>query len=181
MRTLYAAASITLWAAACSSIRVQMTPPKPAQKICQNSGENLNALVLWRPQWRPDQKEPATREAAAQQGLKDFLRASRCFNSAKLERTDATSVADYLRSPTTRAQKYLHITVRELGPVVRVFSSLALLEGGTEVVLEIEISDAMAVGTEKYRVHWQDGGPWTLKGVQTLSADMTAALVASLE
>lgn len=168
---------------ACSSTRVSISPLKPAHRVCQAPGEKLRVLVLWRPEWRADQKEPEKREAAAKVGIEDFFRAGRCFSSVQIERSDAAGIAAYLQSAGKPVGKedYIHITVRELGPVVRVFSSLALLEGGTEVVLEIEILHAAAGDTEKYRVHWQDGGPWKLKGVKTLAADMTAALTAVLD
>lgn len=182
MRTLCVFICLGFAAGACASTRVNYTPAGPAQKICQNPAERTGALVLWRPQWRPDQKEPANREAAAKQGFEDFFRDGQCFATTQLERTDAGSIAEYLRLAPAAAgkQKYLHITVRELGPVVRMFSSLALVEGGTEVVLDIEVSETGNRQTEKFTVHWQNGGPWTLKGVKTLSADLTATLTAAL-
>ncbi|MFZ5630464.1 MAG: hypothetical protein ACOY5B_15135 [Spirochaetota bacterium] len=166
---------------ACSSTRVGITPAAPARKLCQNVGENIHALVLWRPQWRPDQKEPIKREEAAKLGIKDFFSTSRCFGKTRIERSDAENIAAYQQTNVKSSpdfERLIHITLRELGPVVRLFNSFALLEGGTEVVLEIEVSDTRADLVEKYRLHWQDGGPWTLKGATTLPADMTAALAA---
>lgn len=182
MRTLYLVTCLGFAAGACSSTQVHYSPQGPAEKICATAGEQMRALVLWKPHWRPDQKEPANREAAAKQGFEDFFRGSKCFSTAQLERTDAGSIAEYLRLAPAAAgnQKYLHITVRELGPVVRMFSSFALVEGGTEVVLDIEVSEAGNTHTEKFTVHWQNGGAWVLKGVKTLSADLSAALTAAL-
>lgn len=182
MKILYAFICLGFAAGACSTTKVNYTPTRPAQKICQNPAERTDTLVLWKPQWRPDQKEPANREAAAKQGFEDFFRGAKCFDTTQLERTDAGSIAEYLRlaPAAARKQKYLHITVRELGPVVRIFSSLALVEGGTEVILDIEVSENGNALTEKFRVHWQNGGPWTLKGVKSLSADLMATLAAAL-
>jgi hypothetical protein len=182
MRILCTFICLGFAAGACASTQVNYTPTEPTQKVCQNPAERTSALVLWKPQWRPDQKEPANREAAAKQGFENFFHDGNCFVMTQLERTDAGSIAEYLRLAPAAAgkQKYLHITVRELGPIVKLFSSLALVEGGTEVVLDIEVLETRNSQMEKFRVHWQNGGPWTLKGVKTLSTDLMAALAAAL-
>lgn len=182
MRFFHATAPALMFAVfACSSTRVGIAPASPARKLCQNVGENIHALVLWRPQWRPDQKEPNKREEAAELGIEDFFSTSQCFGRTRIERSDAESITTYQQTNLKTSpdfERLIHITIRELGPTVRLFNSFALLEGGTEVVLEIAVSDRGADLVEKYRVHWQDGGPWTLKGVTTLRADMAASLAA---
>jgi hypothetical protein len=64
--------------------------------------------------------------------------------------------------------------VRELGPVVR-FGLPTLLEGGTEVVLTL--TEVLPSGREtNWDAHWQNGGPFIIKGVRSLPQDMEAAL-----
>jgi hypothetical protein len=74
------------------------------------------------------------------------------------------------------------ITLRELGPVITLLSSPALIEGGTEVVLQVaEHIPPSEVQTQSFTVHWQNGGPGIIKGVRSLPKDMQAALVMGLQ
>jgi len=74
------------------------------------------------------------------------------------------------------------ITVRELGPVVKLLSSASLVEGGTEVVLQITArSLAPARAAQAFTVHWRNGGPGVVKGVASLPSDMSAALRSGLQ
>jgi hypothetical protein len=158
--------------------------------VCQGPGEAVSALVVWGPRWRPDQKDVPLREAAAGRGIERFFVTSRCFSRVRVLRATPARAAGELSTPEARAlaadelvppDRVLLITVRELGPVVRLFGSPALLEGGTEVVLEIR---SVAAGTgdvlAEFGSRWEHGGPWVLKGVATLERDMDAALHAAL-
>ncbi|HZM35320.1 MAG TPA: hypothetical protein VFC18_12610 [Burkholderiales bacterium] len=127
----------------------------------------------------------AAREEAAAAGLKDFLAQSGCFARSELRR-----VPD-LTAPTVRAQfggmrdppaQVVGVEVRELGPIVKLLSSAALIEGGTEAVLRI-IAYSPQSGDEvrQFTVHWHNGGPGVVKGVASLPGDMQAALRAGLQ
>jgi hypothetical protein len=73
------------------------------------------------------------------------------------------------------------LTVRELGPVVRI-GSPSLLEGGTEVVVDVKaFNNVTGAHLVDLRMHWRDGGPFVIKGVGTLAQDMTDALRATFE
>ncbi len=166
--------------AGCASTTVSLTPPQP-RPVCDPSAA---ALVVWAPQWRPDQKDIAEREAAAATGLKDFLAAADCF-----ARSEARRVPD-LTAATVGAQatntigghtRLVAIGVRELGPTVKLLSSAALVEGGTEVVLHVtDYSVPAAMPVREFTVHWKHGGPGVVKGVASLASDMQAALRAGL-
>jgi len=145
----------------------------------------MSALVLWAPHWRPDQKDIPKQEAAAETGLKEFLQTSDCFKSAELRRLPSmtpTVVAAEVTSTNGLFNKVIIITLHELGPVIKLLSSLALIEGGTEVVLQVAeyIPPAEALN-RTFTVHWQNGGPGVVKGVATLPKDMQAALVMGLQ
>ncbi len=76
----------------------------------------------------------------------------------------------------------LVLTVRELGPTVKLLSSAALVEGGTEVVVDVAVyRPGRREPDREFSIRWQDGGPGVVKGVQTLPADMAAALKAGLQ
>ncbi|MBL8699325.1 MAG: hypothetical protein JNK67_13185 [Alphaproteobacteria bacterium] len=55
--------------AGCAGTTVTLTP-SPQAPLCDR---NAIALVFWAPQWRPDQKDVAQREAAADAGMRRFL------------------------------------------------------------------------------------------------------------
>jgi hypothetical protein len=176
---LEAIASVVI--AGCASTTVVLAP-SPQPPVCNATAA---ALVLWAPQWRPDQKDAAEREAAASAGLEEFIRGSGCFARAELRR--ALSVTSPLVSEPTAAatgqfDKVVVIAVRELGPVVKLLSSASLIEGGTQVVLQVEEYALPGVIQRRaFTVQWQNGGPGVVKGVASLPRDMQAALVAGMQ
>lgn len=167
--------------AGCASTTVTHSP-SPQAPVCDRTA---TALVLWAPQWRVDQKEIADREAAAEAGLRTFLERSRCFAHAELRRVsslDRSSVSALAASDVAQFEKGVVIGVRELGRVVKLLSSAALVEGGTEVVLHIAVHSSPQVDQPReFTVHWQQGGPGVIKGVAGLSGDMQSALRAGLQ
>jgi len=174
----------------CATTHFQVVGQVPHQSLCQPVGEQASALVFWGPKWRPDQKEVPRREAAAQRGIEQFFSTSECFANVRVIRKvgDRESIelppaevpglaATYANAPV----HVLFITVRELGPIVKLFSSLALVEGGTDVVLEIRaVSSSTGQTTADFTAHWQNGGPWVIKGVSTLEQDIASALQEAL-
>jgi hypothetical protein len=175
----------------CASTHFQITGQVAQQPLCQQPGEQVSALVFWGPKWRPDQKNVPRREAAAQRGIEQFFSTSECFAKVKVTRKvgdresielPAAEVPGLAASYASDPDRLLFITVRELGPIVKLFSSLALIEGGTDVVLEIRaISPSTGQITADFTAHWQNGGPWVIKGVSTLEQDMASALQEALK
>jgi hypothetical protein len=146
---------------------------------------------LWGPQWRPNQKNVPSREAAAQRGIEHFFAESDCFSKSHVRRIVDGRPVTTLSPAEVRViaayepvvpSRVLLITVRELGPIVKLSASLAPVEGGTEVVLEIRsVTTATGEVSADFRSHWQHGGPWVLKGVATLEQDIGSALQAALK
>jgi len=161
---------------ACASTTVTVTPAAQAP-LCDRSA---TAIILWAPHWRPEQKDVAAREAAAASGLADFLATSQCFARAELKRvreltpTAVQAALDRVGEPLPRV---VGVEVRELGPVVKLLSSVLLVEGGTEVVLRlVEYSPRPVSELRQFTVHWANGGPGMVKGVSGLPGDMQSAL-----
>jgi hypothetical protein len=155
--------------AGCATTKVDVSGSGAGQPLCP--ADHPSTLVLWTAQWRPDQKDIPDREAAAWQGIQQFFVRSSCKteirNAAALP-PDAPSFA-----------KVIAITVRELGPVVRI-GLPRLVEGGTEVVVETRISEGRSGRSlAELRTHWQNGGAFVIKGTATLEQDMVAALAAT--
>lgn len=179
-----------LWLVGCASTKVvTLGMPTTPIPLCQSKDEQISALIVWKPEWRPDQKEVALREEAAQRGIEEFFNHSGCFSHVHVRRlpgdnvTSTSSDLDLLKlaeSEVPAPDKVLFIKVKELGPVVRIGLPV-LVEGGTEVVLELK---AINVRTKALiaalRTHWQNGGVFVVKGVKTLEQDMRAALAATL-
>lgn len=164
----------------CASTTVTLTP-SPQLAV---SDPAASALVLWSPQWRPDQKDVSNREAAAQAGLQTFLDQSDCFSRSELRRIpdlSSTAVSGHVKSATSQFSRVVVIAVRELGPVVKLLSTAALVDGGTEVVLHVTAYSAPELTQPReFAVHWQNGGHGVIKGVESLPGDMQAALLARL-
>ncbi|MFT3957097.1 MAG: hypothetical protein QM722_22780 [Piscinibacter sp.] len=141
--------------------------------------------MLWAPQWRADQKDVAAREEAAASGLGGFLTGSGCFAAAELRRASSlgpAAVAAETAASGARFDTVVAIGVRELGPVVKLLSSAALVEGGTEAVLQVSTwAPPSASPAREFTVHWRHGGPGVVKGVASLPEDMRAALRAGLQ
>ncbi len=146
---------------------------------------SVSVAVLWGPWWRPDQKEPPLREAAALRGIQQFFATQRCVADLAIQRIDIPtqraqwSDADLLgmaKPLAPQADKVILIVVKELGPRLRI-GLPTLVEGGTEVVVEVRVVDARRhVPEAMVQTHWQKGGPFYVKGVKTLDQDMQAAL-----
>jgi hypothetical protein len=144
----------------------------------------MKAVVLWVAQWRPDQKDVLAREAAAADGLGQFFEKSGCFKSTTLRRLHENSteaIQGTVADATTSNELVILISVRELGPTVKIGSSLALVEGATEVVLDLSEYVPTKPAPRAFTVQWRNGGPGVIKGVATLPKDMQAALAAGLQ
>lgn len=167
--------------AGCASTQV-MLAPSPQAPVCEPAS---TALVLWAPQWRTNQKDAPQRELAAQTGLRNFLAHSGCFARSELRRIPdlrKTTISIHAAEATSQYKRVLVVGVLELGPVIRLLSSPALVEGGTEVVLQIqEYAGSEVAQVREFTVHYQNGGPGVVKGVAGLPDDMQATLAAGLQ
>lgn len=183
-RLVHAGACVVACAfiAGCARTTVTVTP-SPQAPVCD---QRAAALVLWAPEWRPAQKDVPEREAAAAAGLDNFFRRSGCFARSALRRapelapeTIAAQLADARGAGPLDV--VVAIAVRELGPTVKLLASPALVDGGTEVVLQVSVFAAPDVREPRtFTIHWQDGGPGVVKGVASLPRDMQEALAAGL-
>ena len=118
-------------------------------------------MILWTTRWRSDQKDVADREAAAADGLGRFFAQSGCFAAASVRRLSEDStgiVEDAVAEARARQEKVVVVAVRELGPTVRI-GSPALVEGGTEVVLDLTAYESAKSMPRAFSVYWRHGGP----------------------
>ncbi|MDF1482972.1 hypothetical protein [Extensimonas sp. H3M7-6] len=180
-RQLRLSALLTALLAGCASTTVTLTPPSQAP-VCNSAA---SALVLWAPQWRPDQKDASQREAVAHAGLQDFLSESQCFARSELRRLPdlaPETIATQFDPAASQFDSVVLISVRELGPVIRLLSFPAFVDGATEVVLYVTTYQAPAFAVSReFSVHWRNGGPGVVKGVSSLPDDLKAALRVGLQ
>jgi len=165
----------------CTATTSSRLIPSPQAPVCQS---NAKALILWATQWRADQKDIAARESAAALGIGEFFNGSGCFSSASITRLPQYSTASVQAAVTnagTRYDKIVLVAVRELGPTVRIGGSLALVEGGTEVVLDVSEYTPARPAPRTFSVEWRSGGPGVIKGVATLPHDLQQALASALQ
>lgn len=173
--------------AGCASTKVEGTGAPLAQPLCTSSSTRVS--VMWAPLWRPDQKEPPLREAAAERGMARYVQSLPCAGSVRIHRLQqgeasvsltAEEALALARAKGDEPDKVVLLTVRELGP--KLFIGLpTLVEGGTEVVLEARVVQAHPLATlAAPRMHWQKGGPFYIKGVKSLDLDMQTALSLTL-
>lgn len=173
--------------AGCASTRVEITGSPLKEPLCHVGAPAIATVVYWSPQWRPDQKEPPLREAAALSGIQDFLSRTSCLIVAGIHRLPAgdaiPSDADLARlvvSSVSKAERVLHIVVRELGPRITIGIPV-VLEGETEVLIDVRVlAPQGSVSLADARTSWHNGGAFVIKGVKTLDQDMSAALSATL-
>ncbi len=171
------ASSASLLLAGCSTT-VATLNPSPQKPVCERAS---NALVLWDTQWRENQKDIAEREFAAETGLRQFLVQSGCFAHAQLRRMSINELRT-LKGQDNRFDKVIAITVREIGPIVMLLSTDGIIEGGTEVVLNItEYAQPELNPKRQFAVNWFNGGSFVIKGVESLPNDMQEALRAGMK
>ncbi len=173
--------------AACASTQIETTGTALKAPLCRRGQPPVSAWVIWGTQWRADQKEPEQREAAALRGIQAFAAGTDCLAVVALERAAARPAAPAKGDLMQRARnarpapdRVVHVTVRELGPTLRL-GGAGGVEGGTEAVIDVRVLDArtgesLAAG----QTRWRNGGALVVKGVQTLDQDMHAALRAAL-
>jgi len=83
----------------------------------------------------------------------------------------------YAASTGGRHDQVILVRLEELGPLVMIYLSPVLWEGGTEVVLRVRVLDANTSALEAdITTHWKNGGAFVLKGTKTLGQDLEAAL-----
>jgi hypothetical protein len=173
----------------CASTRVETSGKAMTAPLCRPHGEKIVVLALWATKWRHDQKEPQLREAVALQGLEDFFATVGCVETSEIRRLptpdESNSPSDeQLREIASTAKpipdRVVLVTVRELGPKLLI-GIPNIIEGGTEVVLEIRVIDSDAAQPlADFKTHWKNGGRFVVKGVKSLPQDMKSALHTAL-
>lgn len=168
----------------CASTKLSTTT-SPLDQLCGASGTPLETTIFWTAYWRPNQKEPARRELAAEKGIKKFVSSKPCLAQAPIHRLPILGESrseQELRALALKSapgsKRIITIVVRELGPVVFIGIPMGL-RGGTEVLMEAYVFSAPREATlYRTEVAWEYGGPFFIRSADELDEDMNAALCA---
>jgi hypothetical protein len=184
-RTL-AIVSVIVTLVGCATTRLTTHAVGNKPPLCQAQALPEIALVLWGTAWRENQKEVALREGMASRAISQFFNTSLCYSKVNVLKLAAgreavgLSDAEALRfaaSTGVQYEKVILVRVEELGPLLIIYPSPALWEGGTEVVLRVRVLNANTSALEAdIAIHWKDSGAFVLKGTKTLEQDLQAAL-----
>ena len=139
----------------CASTKVETTGTPPQQPLCQVGKPAVSTLVYWAPQWRPDQKEPQLREAAALRGIEDFFNRAGCIAIAGIHRLPEEkplptneALVRLASNSTPVPERVVLIVVRELGPRMTI-GIPKIVEGGTEVLIDMSATLKAALMPEQ--------------------------------
>ena len=173
--------------AGCATTKVETTGTPPQQPLCQVGEPAVSTLVYWAPQWRPDQKEPQLREAAALRGIEDFFNRAGCIAIAGIHRLPEEkplptneALVRLASNSTPVPERVVLIVVRELGPRMTI-GIPKIVEGGTEVLIDVRVlNPTTKESLTNTQTLWRNGGTFVIKGVKTLDQDMSATLKAAL-
>jgi hypothetical protein len=172
---------IALALSGCAATTTVRISPSPQEPVCASA---TSAKVLWTAEWRKDQKDVRERELAVADGIDQFFNSADCFKKTSIQHLPSDASKSKIATYTSGAKEFdkiILIKIRELGPVVKLGASLALVEGGTEVIFDTSVYEAMGAPTRKFSTEWRSGGPGVVKGVGSLPQDLQAALSAAFQ
>jgi hypothetical protein len=178
---------IPLLLAGCATTTVETSGTALQHPLCTSDDSHLSVALYWKPQWRPDQKEPLVREELAQRGIEQFIAEHPCLSTTELRRLPIEGgdpsddeLLQMASKTVTKPERVVFVVLRELGPRLLIGVPV-LLEGGTEVVIEVRVLDAARSQLlANVRTQWRNGGKFVVKGIKSLDRDMSTALSVTL-
>lgn len=175
-----AAALLLLAVSACAT-----APPGaeivPAQAEVCAPGVSLGKTVIAPlTRWRPDQKEPAVREAIATKAIAAVAPAISCASSTRVAPitadSTAASVAAAQAAQAESASTLLVVRIDELGPIT-ILSFPALWSTWSDVKFTLDVVDVVTGKVlRSIPHHRQKGGAFDVRGLDPLQGEMEAAL-----
>ena len=171
----------------CASTKVDTTGASLAKPLCQVGEQPIRTAIHWTPQWRPDQKEPLLREAAALRGIQSFVDRAGCPAVTEMKRLptqasppDDESLQALAAKSSQSPERVVLIVVRELGPRITIGIPV-IIQGQTEVLIDVRVLRIQPhESLARTQTFWRNGGIFVVKGVKTLDQDMSTALMATL-
>lgn len=166
--------------AACSSATVQEATQVGTPPLC-SQGRALGAvLVVAETRWRPDQKEPALRQAMAQRAIESAVDLLPCGQviavtpiGASSQQTNAEMLAN---NATAKADTLIRVRAEELGPQL-IISIPVLWRVNSDAKMHVTALDARTGATLLEVEHRRTvGGPFTLRPAAMAEGEFATAL-----
>ncbi|HMU85702.1 MAG TPA: hypothetical protein PKC35_20315, partial [Leptospiraceae bacterium] len=145
-----------------------------------------SSLILWGTAWRSNQKEPERRRSIARQAITNFFTTNFAIApDSILEQIQGrdpvalsdTEILNFAQTSTHKWRQIVLIRVEELGPLIVIYPSPILWEGGTETRMRIRVLDIAppALKTD-VSLHRRDTGAFVLRGTGSLNHDLEFTL-----
>jgi hypothetical protein len=154
--------------------------------LCQAHAKQESALVLWGTAWRTNQKERQLREEKASKAISQFFGTRSCYTKTTVLRTlagrDPVTLSDIETIKLASVlpdgyNKIILLRIEELGPLLMIYLSPILWEGGSEAVFRVRILDVNSGSLDSdVDMHWKNTGAFVLRGTKHLEEDLKAAL-----
>jgi hypothetical protein len=177
MRRLAIAALAGL-ATACSTAKVIDTPGDGSAPLCKPGVSLGKVAVTPLTHWRPDQKEPAVREAIAQAAIEAAVKTMPCAQSVTVSPISADTQADAALAAARAggADTAIQIRVQELGPIA-ILSLPVLWSTWSDVKFEFK-AVSLATNQTLFDIDRRRtvGGAFNVRGLGPLQAEMETAL-----
>lgn len=145
-----------------------------------------SSLILWGTAWRSNQKEPEKRRSIARQAITDFFSShfavapesilEQIHGRDPLTLSDA-EILNFAQTSTRKWKVIVLIRVEELGPLILIYPSPILWEGGTETRMRIRVLNIAPPALKMdASVHRKDTGAFVLRGTGALDQDIALTL-----
>jgi len=154
--------------------------------LCQAHAKQESALVLWGTAWRTNQKEMQLREEKASKAISQFFGTRSCYATTIVLRTlagrDTVTLSDIEAIELSSAlpdryDKIILLRIEELGPLLMIYLSPILWEGGSEAAVRVRILDVNSGSLDAdVAMRRRNSGAFVLRGTKHLEEDLKAAL-----
>lgn len=172
------AITLAMTASACASGPPGAESLAAEAPLCASGVQLGKVVVAPLTRWRPDQKEPAVREAIAQRAIAAVLPATPCATSVRILPVAANAQADVAlaTAKSEGASTLVLVRIDELGPVMTV-SFPALWSTWSDVKFTLEAVDVKTgASLRSIPHHRQKGGAFESRGLEPLQGEMEQAL-----
>jgi hypothetical protein len=180
--------ALTLTLAGCAATRITIHAIGDRPPLCRSQPSQPSALILWGAAWRSNQKEVSLREEIASRAISRFFADNACFSNVQLLKSvnnrSAIELSDvealkFAEATGKHYDRVILLRVEELGPLLILYISPILWEGGTEAVIRVRLLNTATSALEAdITTHWRESGAFVLKGTHSLERDLQAALAA---
>ncbi len=183
MKIIAAIVPLVLCLYSCTSTTITFHTAGMEPPLCMDAARGAKTVVYWGTAWRADQKEPSRREAIIAKGVEDFFRTTPCFSVQTINRTiegrDVLLLGDkeIIASVPAGVERVHILRFEELGPTLVFYLSPILWTSDLDIQVRVRTLNARTGSLESdVAAHWRRGGPFNLRGVNSLPPDLAGTL-----